>query len=82
MYRQSGTWSDYTESKLVSNCLPIREVTRTIMPTGRFSRSNFAQSNLPASLPWTSISKSTFSGRMPDQFDSPLLANSQAIISL
>jgi len=37
MYRQSGTWSDYTESKLVSNCLPIREVTRAIRPTGRFN---------------------------------------------
>jgi len=42
LYRQSGTWSDYTDSKssnLVSDCLPIREVIRAIRLTGRFNQS-------------------------------------------
>ena len=51
LYRQSGTWSDYTKSKLVSNSLPEREVTRAIRPTGRFNRSNLPnQTCLPLYL--------------------------------
>ena len=60
LYRQSGTWSDYTESKLVSNYLPIREVTRAIRPTGRFNRSNLPnQTCLPLYL-GLRVSKSIF----------------------
>jgi hypothetical protein len=53
--RQTGTWPDYTEIKLISDCLPIRQVTRAISPTGRFNRSD-----LPPFL-GLRVSKSRFS---------------------
>jgi len=59
LYRQSGTWSDYTESKLASSCMPIR--TRAIRPTGRFDRINFPNQTCLRLYLELRVSKSRFS---------------------